>query len=240
MIEQISAWDENDRRSFGRRTAKGIGEISIEDSFGSFIFQLALDRNNKFFLEIGTWNGLGSTACFAQGLKARVDDFVFFSLEVNNEKSVYAENLYKHENRIHILNESILRTPPSRFNLLRNFPRLFFPHLLWHRQRREWLRVDRQKRERLRVDCENIKFCRCFLDRTNVPEQFDVVLLDGGEYTTYFEYQILRNRTKYLLLDDVRVEKCKRIRKELLNSGQWALITEDLALRNGWSAFMAK
>ena len=70
--------------------------------------------------------------------------------------------------------------------------------------------------------------------------QFDVVLLDGGEYTTYFEYQILRNRTKYLLLDDVEVEKCKRIRRELLNSSQWELIAEDLALRNGWSAFMAK
>ena len=225
MKDKISAWGENDQKNYGRRTAKGIGEISIEDSFGSFIFQLALDDNNKSFLEIGTWNGLGSTACFASGLKNRTDDFVFFSLEVNQQKCVDAEKLYQHENRIHILNETILRNPPSIVSLLR-----LFPHLVKHKQRRSWLRVD----------LENMRTCRCFLDRTDLPKQFDVVLLDGGEYTTYFEYQILRNRTKHLLLDDVGVEKCKRIRRELLNSSQWELIAEDLALRNGWSAFMAK
>ena len=42
MKDKISAWGENDQKNYGRRTAKGIGEISIEDSFGSFIFQLAL------------------------------------------------------------------------------------------------------------------------------------------------------------------------------------------------------
>ena len=225
MNNRNTMWGRNDRKNFSLRTMEGIGEISINDSFGSFIFQLTLEYDNKFFLEVGTWNGLGSTACFARGLEARVDDAVLFSLEVNSEKWAHADKLYKDENKIHILNEAILRAPPSRFNLLR-----FFPHLIKHRQRREWLRVD----------LVNMKACRCFLDRTDVPEQFDVVLLDGGEYTTYFEYQMLRDRAKYLLLDDVKVEKCKRIRRELLDSNRWKLIAEDLQLRNGWSAFKVK
>ena len=53
MIDKISAWGENDQRNYDRRTAKGIGEISIEDSFGSFIFQLALDDTTNPFLRSG-------------------------------------------------------------------------------------------------------------------------------------------------------------------------------------------
>jgi hypothetical protein len=37
-----------------------------------------------------------------------------------------------------------------------------------------------------------------FLNRNNLPEIFDVVLFDGGEFTTWYEYQILKINVKLL------------------------------------------
>ena len=78
-----------------------------------------------------------------------------------------------------------------------------------------------------------MKKCDLFLQRKNLPDVFDVILLDGGEFTTYYEFQLLKNRCSLLMLDDINVDKCKRIVEELQNSPQWKIIKQE-PLRNGY------
>ena len=82
---------------------------------------------------------------------------------------------------------------------------------------------------------ENMKKCNLFLERDDLPEVFDVILLDGGEFTTYFEFQLIKNRAKYLLLDDINVAKCTKIVEEIKSdSKKWEIIEENKRTRNGY------
>lgn len=73
-----------------------------------------------------------------------------------------------------------------------------------------------------------------------LPESIDLLLLDGGEFSSWSEFQVLRNRlTKYLFLDDTHVRKNSAVRKWLLKTPDsgFALAFESTD-RNGWSVFI--
>jgi hypothetical protein len=69
----------------------------------------------------------------------------------------------------------------------------------------------------------------------------DFIILDGGEYTTQGDFDILiQKKPKYIALDDVNVYKCNIIRKKIIESNEWYIISENLKERNGWSVFKRK
>ncbi len=55
----------------------------------------------------------------------------------------------------------------------------------------------------------------------------------GGEFTTYYEFQILKNRCTILMLDDINVDKCKLIVKEIESDPSWKIIKKENT-RNGF------
>ncbi len=78
-----------------------------------FLVKLKTTPDYKTFLEVGTWNGLGSTKAFSNGFSKR-DDYVFYSLECNADKCEQASKLYSDPN-IKILNEVIWNKEPDNF-----------------------------------------------------------------------------------------------------------------------------
>jgi hypothetical protein len=69
------------------------------------------------------------------------------------------------------------------------------------------------------------------------PTTFDLVLFDGGEFTTYYEFIKLYPRcSRFIALDDADVAKCLKIRKLLQNDSQWKEICY-FPERNGFSLF---
>ena len=63
---------------------------------------------------------------------------------------------------------------------------------------------------------------------------FDVILLDGGVFITYFEYHLLKDRCNYLLLDDTNIAKNKEMVDEIKSkSNKWKILGEDSSSRNG-------
>lgn len=208
-------WEQNDLNNFNKLIKENKGQIS-NDKLSSIIYQLSSNRNIKTYLEIGTWNGLGSTKAFVDGFKKRTDDYIFYSLECNKDKSLFAKNLYKNNNKINILNEVIWNETPDNFYKI-------FPQCLSNKMYKQWNDVD----------IINMKKCNKFLDRKDLPKIFDVILLDGGEFTTYHEFQLLKDRCRLLLLDDTNTDKCKLIVKEIKESNNWIILKEE-NLRNGF------
>ena len=89
------------------------------------------------------------------------------------------------------------------------------------------------------LDYENMKNKNLFFNRNDLPNIFDVILLDGGEFTTWYEYLIIKDKCKILLLDDINTLKCKKIKDDILNSNNWQIIFIDNE-RNGTLAVKNK
>ena len=209
-------WNSNDKNGFILESNKQIGQVKNNTLLANIINKLCIDKDNKTFLEIGTWNGYGSTKIFVTALINRTDT-LFYSLECNKEKSEFARDLYKNYKNIYILNETINNELPNDINII-------FPDLLTNKQYSYWNKVD----------VENIKQCKLFLERPDLPKMFDVIFLDGGEFTTYHEFQRLKTMCKYLLLDDTNTNKCLKIVDEIYNDKlKWKILVHDKNERNG-------
>lgn len=216
-------WNKQDEDLFNNHVQNNNGQINVDSTLGQYLYNYASDEKYTTYLEIGTWNGLGSTKCFIEGFKQRKSNFLFYSLECNTEKHNYAKNLYNIEN-IHILNEVILNTMPSDIYEV-------FPEIKENEVYAYWNSIDFQ----------NMKEKPLFLDRKDIPNHFDVLFLDGGEFTTWYEYQKLKDRCNIIIImDDTNVSKCKKIVNELKNDTEnWTLIHESNE-RNGYALFERK
>ena len=205
-------WCPNDKKEFFRVP----GQIVPEGQVGQLIIKTVRESQLKNIVEIGTWNGLGSTKCFLLSLQNYTN---FYTLETNQEKVQIAKQ-----------NLSSLITPNVTFlwgsiltsenikDPLKIFPELSNPEFKrWHS-----------------LDMENISRSPNVLSQ--LPMEIDFLLLDGGEFTTWYEFEILFSRcTKYIALDDVLVSKCKKIREYLKDTQVW---TETyIPERNGFSLF---
>ena len=222
-------WEEGDRENYNKHVNERLGQI-CNDDFSDDIRQYASDPKNKTFLEIGTWNGLGSTKAFVEGFAQRarpdsegfaqrarptqeekekedVSDYIFYSLECNADKCADAAKLYADNTRVHILNEVIWNQEPADFYEV-------FPQCRTNPTLQRWHEIDML----------NMQKCQVFLDRPEIPPMFDVILLDGGEFTTYYEYQLLKKRCKILMLDDVNADKCKKIVQEIEADPSWCIL----------------
>ena len=156
-------WEHNDKKNYEVHKHNNVGQI-CNDRFSELIREFSKDLSNKTFLEIGTWNGLGSTKQFVDVLKTRNDDYIFYSLECNSEKCNDARNLYVSEQKVIILNEVLFNDEPSNFYEI-------FPQCASNEMYKEWHRVD----------MENMKKCDIFLERDDLPELFlPVNIVIGG------------------------------------------------------------
>jgi hypothetical protein len=90
----------------------------------------------------------------------------------------------------------------------------------------------------LKNDLNDYFLCENILNQ--IPDNIDFLLLDGGEFSTYSEWNILKNRSKIIVLDDTLVLKCKKIREELLNDDNYELIIDYPSDRNGFAIFKKK
>ncbi len=67
---------------------------------------------------------------------------------------------------------------------------------------------------------------KLFQNRTDVPIIFDMILLDGGEFTTWYEYLLIKDKCKVLILDDCNTNKCKKIVNDIIHSNLWNIILQ--------------
>lgn len=197
------------------------GQINMDSTFGRKIFDIAQLENIKNIFEVGSWNGQGSTVCIMNAIVTK-DDTILYSLEADKfmyDNSIIFWNNYNTKNKLKLLNGTLhnkivdLKYLNHIYN--NNIP-VYNEHYIPEKKIIETTKI-------INID---------------IIDTIDFIILDGGEYTTQGDYDLLiTKKPKYIALDDVNVYKCKYIRESLLNNKEWELFSENLNERNGWSIF---
>lgn len=202
---------------------KERGQINKGSFIGEKIYQLSQIKEFKNFVEIGTWNGQGSTKCFMAALLFRSDDSCLYSLETNRYFYELATKYWK----------SIMSTLKGRSIL-----RLVYGRIV---EVDDLITLEEMMSDNRFVNSGQLRWRKedvnNYRDSPNIlpelPDIIDVLLLDGGEFSTYAEFQKLRKRTKVVLLDDTMSLKCEKIRNELIQDKEWQVIYDLPEERNG-------
>lgn len=199
----------------------GNGQINMNSDFGMCIYNICLNNDIKNIFEVGTWNGQGSTVCVMNAIINKQDS-ILYSIEANNDMfklSVDFWKKYNTKNKLVLINGSLHNkiVDLKELNIIYNN---VIPYYNEH-----YIPENNLLKISNIVNIDNIN-------------NIDVIILDGGEYTTQGDYEILMQKEpKFICLDDVNVYKCKNIRSQLLNDSKWELYKENLNQRNGWSVF---
>jgi len=218
------------------------GQINLSDEMGKKIYEFSSREDVQNIVEIGTWNGLGSTLSVLQAI-IDFDDKNFISFELMSE--MYDEAI----RNLKELSTSTGINYISKVNLL-NGTIIDFEDVFWidHVKIKDCIKsgIDDEENgisaahESLYYDIEMNTLKNSTNFYGTLPQKIDLLILDGGGLTTYPEWKKLESRTKIVILDDTRTIKSKKIRQELLNDNNWTNIVDDLQDRCGFSIFERK
>ena len=98
-----------------------------------------------------------------------------------------------------------------------------------------WLKQDIEYVQSADVPKNGIELIK----KENNIKDFDMVLIDGSEFTGHAELELLYG-AKFILLDDINAFKNYANYKQLLSDPNYELLEEDMQLRNGYAVFKRK
>lgn len=205
------------------------------DAFYQAIYRLAGTEQIDTILEIGSSSGEGSTEAFVRAIQENPRRPVLYCMEVSGPRFEALAKRYKgiESVRCYQVSSIPIEAFPSKADITafyegapKNFKQIPLSILLkWYKQDIEYL-------IRNPVPQNGIDLIK----KENGIEFFDMVLIDGSEFTGFEEMKRVYG-AKFLLLDDVAAYKNYANRQLLLNDPCYELIEEDLSLRNGYSIF---
>jgi glycosyltransferase involved in cell wall biosynthesis len=205
------------------------------DAFYDIIVRLAADETVRTVLEIGSSSGGGSTKAFVAGLSRNPGSPKLFCIEISKPRFQQLRETYSSYPFVHCYNRSTVRaeqfpTPDMVISFynevassLRRFP---LPRVL------DWLRQDIQYVRESGVEAGAIEQIKA----DHAIDVFDMVLIDGSEFTGQIEFELIRG-AGLILLDDTNTFKCHAVRQTLLDDPMYDLVADDRELRNGYSVF---
>lgn len=185
------------------------GQILLDSDAGKFITKTCSRDDVSTIVEIGTWEGGGSTQCVLQGIKNTSKSF--FTIECCLDKYKIATKEKPESKNIHYLFGRIIEKEELNEDNLSN-------------EEKGWIQND----IKFMSECPNVL--------SLLPNQIDFLILDGGEFSTRSEFLKLKGRAKVIFLDDTKCRKNKLNRSDLLVDASYKTII-DSSGRNGWAIF---
>lgn len=196
-----------------------MGQILRGTELGDFIYNLVNRKDVFNIVESGSWDGLGTTRCVLDGLRK---DQKFISVELYRdmyELTIKNNFSYLQNQNIQFIHGSIID----------------YEDIFWF----DHTTIDKNKDLHAKLwfqsDIDNLKISKNVLNL--LPVTIDLLILDGGEYSTYPEWKKLSERTRIVVLDDSSIFKCSKIRKELLDNPEYSCLIDRPDSRNGFCAF---
>lgn len=206
------------------------------DSFYRAIQRYAASDSIRTILEIGSSAGTGSTQAFVTGiLLRRSTKPQLYCLELSAARFKALRKAYKDRNFVHPYNlssvplgsfpseETVIEFYRNRRTNLNQYP---LPTVL------EWLRNDIAY---LAKHGKNNNGIQVILQEQGLSG-FDLVLIDGSEFTGHAELRQVVG-AKILMLDDINSFKNFDNYQNLKANPEYTLVEEDWALRNGYAIF---
>ena len=212
-----------------------MGEINNYDAFGSAIINTIKRYNLKNNLEIGSWDGTGSTQCFIEGMKD-FDTKSLTCLELRTDRYQHLVNNTSQYNWVKCYN---MTTVSYESLIYKNFEDV------WSSPYNGIPDNEPGKKDLVNKwfvdDTGDIKkFGKGFLE-TYPDEKYDGVLIDGGEFSGYTEFLMLKDRTNVFFLDDYyNAFKTRQVAAELEKDNEWEPIIAEKNTRNGFAVIKKK
>ncbi len=177
---------------------KSYGQILISNERGSLLRRACLHPEVDSVVEIGTLDATGSTTVIIDALSTKTNTRTAFT------------TIEAHPGAFGIALKNI-RPQSFPVNLLYGcLIHLDSPLLLVGLSEQEnfWLKDDITTRI---AGVPNVL--------SQIPNEFDLLALDGGEFTTFNDYLVLRQRCRFLYLDDCNVRKNRLVLKTAIEDG---------------------
>jgi hypothetical protein len=221
----------------------------LGDDFYLSLKELASASELTKILEIGSSSGEGSTRALVEGVLLRdsSDDVSIFCLEISKIRYENLISAYKDFQFVNIFRLSSvgLESFPS-LNELRDFYRNVPSNLNNHTfdEVASWLRKDieylslHNKELSNQLSTHGLNGIE-YLKQEFGISSFDLVVIDGGEFLGWAEYELVRG-SKYICLDDINTFKCRKAYDHLSADPDYLLYGENWHIRNGWAIFERK
>jgi len=220
-----------------RRVMSGgvkLGEIK-DDALYDIIIRVASRPDVRQILEIGSSTGDGSTEAFVKGMAKNPSGPKLYCVEAAKDRFDVLQKRYAGNPSVKCYNVSSvgLNGLPSE-DQVSNFYRLS-PTVLNGAQLATvlgWLRGDEATMKRGDLPLDGIRLIK----RENGVDTFDVVLIDGPEFTGRAELDEVYG-AKVILLDDINAFKNHYNCLRLLFDPTYRLTDGDVRLRGGYAVF---
>lgn len=205
-----------------------MAEITLNDEFGQNIAKFCDELKLKKCLEIGSWDGTGSTKCFIEGMQYN-DPLSLTCLEINSDRFFELEKNTQNYDFVYAINRSSISYNDM---IHKDFDELWIsPYNKIETDKetaRGWFEADI-----LTMQKHQHHLSRGFT--------YDGVLIDGSEFTGYSEYMLLKDSVNVFFLDDYyNAFKTRQAAWELNNDPDWEVIAGNKHLRNGYAIFKRK
>ncbi len=208
------------------------------DAFYNVIYRLSQDPSLNTILEIGSSSGDGSTEAFATGIQNNPNHPALFCMEISKPRFKALQQRYAHTQQVRCYNVSSV--PLEAFplekdvvNFMKNTPTNL--NMYGIDTVIGWLRQDIEYVKSSSVPQNGIEIIKT----ENNILYFDMVLIDGSEFTGMAELKFLYG-ARYILLDDINAFKNYTNYQELLSDPAYELLEENKSLRNGYAVFKKK
>jgi hypothetical protein len=205
------------------------------DAFYEAILRLVRNESIKTILEIGSSSGEGSTEAFASAIKHNPMHPTLFCMELSNVRFKTLQEYYLGNPQVICYNVSSVPVEafPSE-EMVISFMKTNHSSLNYYGTTEvlRWLRQDIDYIKNSNAPQNGIDLIK---SHHNI-EHFDVVLIDGSEFTGEAELERVYG-AKFLLLDDTTVFKNYNNYIRLRKDPNYRLIEENPYLRNGYAIF---
>jgi len=187
------------------------GQLSENTPEGKALFEFIKSNKIKSILEIGTWNGMGSTMTIVKALEESSQNPNFISIETDKLAYKNAVKNHRYSNpKVHIQLGRIIEVDE-----LPKLEEIDFESFGFVPENQEWYIQDLRRYKKTK----NII--------NELPKNFDFILFDGGEFCTFSEFKKLWHKTKFFALDDTKTYKQFEVLKFInQNNNNFQLITE--------------
>lgn len=205
------------------------------DEFYLAIQKIAREEKIKTVLEIGSSSGQGSTEAFVSGLRENPNQPTLFCMEISQPRFAALQQSYEKDEFVKCYNISSVSVQdfPDKSEVISfyNSYRTSLNHYPLE-QVLDWLKQDIEYLKNSGVTDGGIQKIKT----ENNIDFFDVVLIDGSEFTGIAELDHLYG-AKFILLDDINTFKNHHNYQRLCADPSYQIISQNLYLRNGYAIF---